>query len=165
MYNVRRATPDELSLIVDFQMEMARESEGATLDRAALTQGVRAVLNGAVPAEYWIAESEDGPVGMLMTVPEWSDWRNGTVVWVHSVYVRPEARRQKAFSTLYEHFRRQVEQSDELVGIRLYVDQSNERAQRVYESLGMAREHYYLYEWMKAVPPRHSREGGNLAGG
>ncbi len=149
MYNVRRATPDELSLIVDFQVEMARESEGATLDRAALTQGVRAVLNGSVPAEYWVAESEDGPVGMLMTVPEWSDWRNGTVVWVHSVYVRPEARRHRVFSTLYEHFRRQVEQSDELVGLRLYVDQSNERAQRVYESLGMTREHYYLYEWMK----------------
>ncbi len=149
MYNVRRATPDELSLIVDFQVEMARESEGATLDRAALTQGVRAVLNGSVPAEYWIAESEDGPVGMLMTVPEWSDWRNGTVVWIHSVYVRPEARRHRVFSTLYEHFRRQVEQSAELVGLRLYVDQGNARAQRVYESLGMTREHYYLYEWMK----------------
>ena len=149
MYNVRRATPDELSLIVDFQVEMARESEGATLDRAALTQGVRAVLNGSVPAEYWVAESEDGPVGMLMTVPEWSDWRNGTVVWIHSVYVRPEARRHRVFSTLYEHFRRQVEQSAELVGLRLYVDQGNERAQRVYESLGMTREHYYLYEWMK----------------
>ncbi len=129
---------------------MAIESEGLELDAAALERGVRAVLEGAVPAEYWIAESEDGPVGMLMTVPEWSDWRGGTVLWAHSVYVRPEARRQGAFTALYDHFRRQVEQSPELVGIRLYVEQGNVRAQRVYESLGMTRERYYLYEWMKS---------------
>lgn len=147
--HVRRATPDELELIVDFQMRMAVESESLALDRATLAAGVRAVLDGKVPAEYWIAETEDGPVGMLMTVPEWSDWRNGTVLWVHSVYVRPEARRQGVFSALYDHFRRQVERNPELVGIRLYVDRSNAPAQRVYESLGMTREHYYLYEWLK----------------
>ena len=149
MHKVRRANPGDLSLIVDFQMRMALESEGLSLRRDVLAEGVRAVLEGRVPAEYWIAESEDGPDGMLMTVPEWSDWRNATVIWVHSVYVRPEARRQGAYAALYEHLREQVERSDELAGLRLYVDRRNLPAQRVYERLGMTREHYYLYEWMK----------------
>ena len=88
---------------------------------------------------------------MLMTVPEWSDWRNGTVLWVHSVYVVPEARRQGVFTAMYGHLRSAVERSDDLVGLRLYVDRANEPAQRVYEAMGMSRDHYHLYEWLK--PP------------
>ena len=72
---------------------------------------------------------------MLMTVLEWSDWRNATVLWVHSVFVRPEARRRGVFRALYEHLRLVVEHSPELAGLRLYVDRRNETAKRVYESL------------------------------
>ena len=149
MVAVRRANRDDLRFIVDAQMAMAVESEGAELDHATLTEGVRAVLEDRVHAEYWLAEEDDGPVGMLMTVTEWSDWRNGTVLWIHSVYVVPEARRRGVYSALYVHLRDQVERSDELVGLRLYVDKRNEPAQRVYEALGMTRDHYHLYEWLK----------------
>lgn len=149
MIAIRRANRDDLQFIVDAQMAMAVESEGAALDQATLTKGVSAVLEGRVPAEYWLAEEDEVPVGMLMTVTEWSDWRNGVVLWIHSVYVVPEARRRKVYSTLYQHLRAQVEHSDELVGLRLYVDKRNEPAQRAYEALGMTRDHYHLYEWLK----------------
>ena len=149
MIAVRRANRDDLAFIVDAQMAMAAESEGAELDRAILTQGVRAVLEDRAHADYWLAEEDEAPVGMLMTVTEWSDWRNGTVLWIHSVYVMPEARRRGVYSTLYEHLRAQVERSDELVGLRLYVGKGNEPAQRTYEALGMTRDHYHLYEWLK----------------
>ena len=128
---------------------MAQESEGLTLDLETLTLGVGAVFDGHVDAHYWLAEEDGTVVGMLMTVPEWSDWRNGTVVWVHSVYVEPGARQRGVFRALYEHQRAMVEDSDALVGLRLYVEQSNERAMRVYEAMGMTREHYHLYEWLK----------------
>ena len=149
MFTVRLAEPTEIELIVDFQLRMADESEGLALDRDTLTQGVTAVFEGGARAGYWMAE-EDGAVrGMCMTAPEWSDWRNGTVVWIHSVYVVPDARRQGVFRALYEHLRRSVETTPELVGLRLYVDKTNERAQRVYDAMGMTREHYDLYEWLK----------------
>jgi ribosomal protein S18 acetylase RimI-like enzyme len=151
MFTVRLAETAETELIVNFQLRMAEESEGLTLDRDTLTQGVTAVFTGTARAGYWmIADADAGEVrGMCMTVPEWSDWRNGTVVWIHSVYVVPEARRQGAFRTLYEHLRRSVETTPELVGLRLYVDKTNERAQQVYDAMGMTREHYDLYEWLK----------------
>ena len=149
MFTIRSAVIGDLSLIVDFQVEMALESEGVALSRRTIRSGAQAVLGGSAVAEYLIIEADGTPVGMLMTVPEWSDWRNGTVVWLHSVYVRPSARRQKAFTALYEHVKRRVMASDGLVGVRLYVDQANQRAQGVYGSLGMTREHYYLYEWLK----------------
>jgi hypothetical protein len=42
-----------------------------------------------------------------------------------------------------------VRESDELVGLRLYVDKSNKDAQSVYQTMGMTGEHYDLYEWLK----------------
>ena len=42
-----------------------------------------------------------------------------------------------------------VERSPGLAGLRLYVDQRNEQGQSVYEALGMTRERYHLYEWLK----------------
>jgi GNAT superfamily N-acetyltransferase len=148
-YQVRPATPTDARLIVEFQLLMAHESEGLVLERPTLASGVEAVLSGAVEARYWLAEQAGQPMGMLMTVPEWSDWRNGTVLWVHSVYVDPVARRQGVFAAMYDHLRAMVELSDDLVGLRLYVDKGNESAQRVYEAMGMTREHYHLYEWLK----------------
>lgn len=146
---VRPATPDDLPFIADAQAAMALESEGLTLDRAALEGGVRAVLEQRVQAAYLIAEERGRPVGMLMTVPEWSDWRNGTVLWVHSVYVVPDARRRGVFAALYASVRAQVEESPDLLGVRLYVHRRNAPAQRVYEALGMTRDRYFLYEWMR----------------
>ena len=149
MFSVRRANIDDLQLIVDFQIKMAVESEGVDLEEATINSGVGAVLKGEVTAEYWLVESEDGPVGMMMTLPEWSDWRNGVVIWIHSVYVRPDYRKKGAFSTLFEHLKNQVSESSELVGLRLYVDKGNHSAQQVYKRLGMSAEHYDIYEFMK----------------
>lgn len=149
MINVRHAAPDDLPFIVDAQAAMALESEGMTLERAALEDGVRAVLEGRVGAEYLLAEEDGRVVGMLMTVSEWSDWRNGAVVWVHSVYVVPDARRRGVFTALYASVRARVENSPGLLGVRLYVHQRNEPAQRVYDALGMRRDRYHLYEWLK----------------
>ena len=84
-----------------------------------------------------------------MAIPEWSDWRNGTVLWIHSLYVIPEVRRHGVFKKLYLNLKKQVEQSPELVGLRLYVDKQNNLAQTIYEKLGMSRDHYELYEWLK----------------
>jgi ribosomal protein S18 acetylase RimI-like enzyme len=93
---------------------------------------------------------EKGEVrGVLLAIPEWSDWRNGTVLWIHSLYVVPEARGQGVFKKLYLNLKEQVEKSPELVGLRLYVDKKNKSAQKIYEKLGMSRDHYELYEWLK----------------
>jgi len=71
------------------------------------------------------------------------------VLWIHSLYVIPEARGQGVFKKLYLNLEKQVEQSTELAGIRLYVDKQNKSAQKIYEKLGMNKHHYELYEWLK----------------
>jgi GNAT superfamily N-acetyltransferase len=149
---VRPATAADVPFLVDCQLAMARETEGLELDPAVLAQGVDAVFRDPRKGCYWLAgapEDEDRLAGCLLTTYEWSDWRNRTVLWVQSVYVVPAARGQGVFRQLYEHLRSMVEGRPDLAGIRLYVDRRNAAAQYTYERLGMSREHYDLYEWLK----------------
>jgi len=139
----------DIPTIAEFQIKMAFETESLALDPETVEKGVSAVFDDPSKGKYWLAESHGKIAGCLLTVPEWSDWRNGTVLWIHSVYVLPEFRKMGVFRSLYAHLKTMVEDSKDLRGLRLYVDKSNHSAQKVYESLGMSGEHYYLYEWLK----------------
>jgi ribosomal protein S18 acetylase RimI-like enzyme len=146
---IRPGGPGDAQAIVDFQLRMARETEDVELDRATVERGVAAVLADPAKGSYWVADRGGLAVGGLLTTFEWSDWRDGTVLWIQSVYVVVEERGRGVYRALYEHLRRRVEEDPGLKGIRLYVDRRNAAAQRVYERLGMTREHYELFEWLK----------------
>lgn len=148
---VRPAVAADAPAIVDFQVAMAAETEGLALDRPTVEMGVAAVFADAAKGRYWVAEAEGRVVGSLLTTFEWSDWRNATVLWIQSVYVVPEARGRGVYRALHEHLKQAVETSPDLAGLRLYADHRNAAAQRVYERLGMSREHYAMFEWMKGA--------------
>jgi GNAT superfamily N-acetyltransferase len=145
----READRNDAETIVDFQIAMARETEDVALDRDICTRGVAAVFDDASLGRYFVAESDDRVVASLLITYEWSDWRNGVVWWIQSVYVRPENRRQRIYAAMYDQVKRIVESRDDVRGIRLYVDRRNVRAQEVYARLGMNGEHYQVFEWMK----------------
>jgi GNAT superfamily N-acetyltransferase len=149
MIKIRKAKSGDSERIVELQLKMARETEGLELDRNIATKGVRGVFQQPARGTYWVAEEKGEILGLLLAIPEWSDWRNGTVLWIHSLYVVPEARGRGVFKKLYLSLTRQVMESPELVGLRLYVDKQNKSAQKIYEKLGMSRDHYELYEWLK----------------
>jgi len=140
----------DVQTIAEFQVKMALETEDLKLDPPTVYLGVEAVFNDPSKGKYWVAENEKGEVvGCLLTVPEWSDWRNGTVLWIHSVFVREDFRAQGVFKELYLHLKKQVEESRDLRGLRLYVEKKNTKASQVYRKLGMSDEHYHLFEWLK----------------
>lgn len=146
---IREARPGDAPAIVEFQLLMARETEDLALDRETVTRGVTAVFADPGKGIYWVAGRDGRITGSLLTTFEWSDWRNGTVLWVQSVYVLPEERGRGVYRALYERVKARVRESPDLKGIRLYVDRRNTAAQRVYERLGMTREHYDMFEWLK----------------
>ena len=153
--HIRPGAAGDRETLVDFQLHMARETEGLELDPDTVVRGVAAVLADPAKGSYWLAERDGGDggnggiVGSLLTTFEWSDWRDGTVLWIQSVYVVPGERGRGVYRALYEHLKRRVEDDPDLKGLRLYVDKRNVAAQRVYERLGMTREHYELFEWLK----------------
>ncbi|MDE0053553.1 MAG: GNAT family N-acetyltransferase [Gammaproteobacteria bacterium] len=149
MIETRPGRREDTPVIVDFQVRMARETEGIDLHPPTVEEGVEAVFDDPRKGAYWIAESEGETAGCLLTVPEWSDWRNGTVLWVHSVYVIPSARRRGVFREMYRALKAMVEASPDLRGIRLYVATENAGAQETYRVMGMDDGRYHMFEWMK----------------
>jgi GNAT superfamily N-acetyltransferase len=146
---IRPALVGDAPRLIEFQLRMALETEDLELDLPIVQAGVQAVFDDPSKGTYWVAEKGGHVVGGLLTWPEWSDWRNGTVWWIASLYVVPEARGEGVYRRLWNHLEAQVEASPELIGIRLYVDKRNGRARQVYEALGMSAEHYELFEWLK----------------
>lgn len=146
---IRQANKTDSASIVEFQMAMALETEQLELHEPTVMKGVAAVLADLSKGIYYVAETNGQVVGSLLTTFEWSDWRNGTVLWIQSVYVRPGFRKQSVFSRLYKHIKELVASNPDLRGIRLYADKTNTSAHGVYEHLGMTSEHYQMYEWMK----------------
>lgn len=145
----REGVTDDAPEIVAFQQAMALETEQLELDREICRSGVEAVFQDPALGRYFVAVSGTHVVASLMITYEWSDWRNGNVWWIQSVYVRPEYRRQRIYAGLYSFIRQRVVLDERIRGIRLYVDRRNVGAQQVYQRLGMNGEHYQLFEWMK----------------
>lgn len=145
----RDAAPADRDAIVEFQIAMAQETEDVALDRDTVTRGVAAVFADPSHGRYFVAESGGEVVASLLITYEWSDWRNGVVWWIQSVYVRPEHRGRRVYAGLYDFIRAKTADDPRIRGIRLYVDRRNETAQQVYTKLGMNGEHYQVFEWMK----------------
>ena len=144
---IRNATSGDMDAIVSFQLKMALESEGKQLEVDLLRKGVASVFeSGGEKGFYLIADVDRKPVGSLLVTFEWSDWRNATFWWIQSVYVDSSKRRTGVYRAMHEHVYKIALASDDVCGIRLYVDRENRVAQQTYTSLGMAFSHYDLRE-------------------
>lgn len=144
---VRPAALTDLEFLVAGNVALARETENLELDVPVVREGIRALLDGRAPGRYWVAEHDGRAVGQTLTTYEWSDWRNRMVWWIQSVYVVPEARALGVFRVLYGAIRQEA-QREGAGGLRLYVDTTNVRAQKVYGALGMNGDHYRVFEDM-----------------
>lgn len=149
MTSYRAARRDDAEAIAAFQEAMARETEGLSLDGPTVRRGVRAVFDDPSKGVYHVAEDGGAVVASLLVTYEWSDWRDGVVWWIQSVYVAPEARGKKVYSGLYASVKAAAWADPKVRGLRLYVDNRNAAARKVYEALGMDGGHYSVFEAMK----------------
>lgn len=153
--SIRPAVPDDWPTIVEFNCRLAEESEGKRLDLAHIEPGVKALLSDSRKGRYFVAETDDAVpdskpriVGQMMHTYEWSDWRNGDIWWLQSVYVHPDFRRVGVFRALFARLLSEAESDPNVVGLRLYVEEQNARAHATYESLGLAPGGYFVMERM-----------------
>lgn len=147
--SVRKSVESDIDTIADFQLRLAKETENLSLDLTTLKKGIRAMFDDPRLGRYFIAEVDGQLVGCHSITYEWSDWRNGVVWWIQSVYVIETQRKNGIFKAMFNNLQKLMSQESQVVGLRLYVDKTNIRAQHVYSSLGMNGEHYSVYELMK----------------
>ena len=142
---IRPATLRDLPELCAWNAAMAWETERKQLDPALLERGIAGVFEQPRRGFYLVAERAGVAVGSLLLTYEWSDWRCGDFWWIQSVYVIPEARRSGVFRALHADVRQRAAAAG-AVGLRLYVETENRRAQATYAELGMQRCHYLMYE-------------------
>ena len=114
--------------------------------------GVQAVFSANQEAKgfYLLAEGKKKEaLGCLLVTTEWSDWRNGTMLWIQSLFIINKARRKGVFKNMYLYLQELVlDESNSFRGIRLYVEKDNTIAERVYRNIGMDGEHYNMFQWI-----------------
>jgi ribosomal protein S18 acetylase RimI-like enzyme len=150
MIKVRKASLQDKDQIVAFQISMAMETENLILYPEIVNLGVEAVFRDPAKGTYYVAVHDNRVIASLLTTYEWSDWRNGDILWIQSVFVEGEFRGRGVFRMLYDYVKSIVmDDKNNYRGIRLYVDKSNAKAIEVYRKLGMTNHHYETFEWMK----------------
>ena len=145
---IREAVAGDAAQIARYNALLAMESEGTRLAPDVAKRGAEAMFADPSRGRYWLAEADGEVVGQLMLTYEWSDWRNGMVWWIQSVYVHGDFRRRGVFSALYRHVESLARQEPEVCGLRLYVERDNARAQSTYETLGMHTTNYLVMQSM-----------------
>lgn len=146
---IRRANFNDLERIVEFNYNLAFETEEKKLNKEVLYKGVEALLQDENKGVYNVCEVDGKVIGQIMYTYEWSDWRNGVFIWVQSVYVDKEHRERGIFKALYNHIKNMCDKDENICGIRLYVEKENHTAQNTYKALGMEECRYYMFEYEK----------------
>lgn len=143
---IRQADLGDAAVVTDFNLRLAQESEGLALGSECVAQGVAAVLSDATRGLYFVAEVDGEIAGQVMITYEWSDWRNGNLWWLQSVYVPQRFRQRGIFRALFSHVQELARKSPGVCGLRLYMHADNSRASRCYEGLGMRHTKYEVFE-------------------
>ena len=143
---IRPAQPDDWPTIAEFNRRLAEETEGTTLRRELIEPGVRRLLDDPHKGRYFLACDGDRIIGQVMHTREWSDWRNGDIWWLQSVYIHADYRRQGIFRRLFETLLAEAEADPDVVGIRLYVENENTEAHATYERMNFQRGGYFVMQ-------------------
>ena len=147
-FAIRPATNTDAEKIVQFNVDMALESENMRLEPEKIHQGVQKSLSEPSIGRYYLAHRGDEILGQIRVTLEWSDWNNAHYWWIQNVYVVPSERKQGIYSALHHHVKNLAKQAG-ACGLLLYVDAQNRAAQAVYKNLNMAQSHYLIFEQME----------------
>ena len=143
--NIREAHKDDLAILVQNNQALAEETEALQLDINILRKGIEHALKRE-ECHYFVAVIGKKVVGQAMITYEWSDWRNGIIWWIQSVYVQPDRRKQGIFRALFKYIENLSKINPLVKVLRVYVMNSNNAGQRTYQSLGMNDSGYIVFE-------------------
>ena len=147
--NIRKALNKDIDVIARYNYNLAYETENKILNMNILTKGVEAIIKDENKGIYHVCDMNGEVVGQIMYTFEWSDWRNGTFLWIQSAYVNKEFRGMGVFKALYKFIRDIADNDNNICGIRLYVEKENTIAKKTYKNIGMKECNYYIYEYDK----------------
>jgi len=142
---VREAKGSDIPTLINYNRSLAYETENISLDKNILQLGIKKALE-LKDCHYIVAELDGEIVGQSMITSEWSDWRNGAMWWIQSVYVDPDYRQIGVFRNILKYIEALAKKNPEVKGLRLYVKNNNKVGVSTYESLGIKYSGYVIHE-------------------
>jgi len=142
---VREAATPDIPVLAQNNQALARETENIQLNSETILSGVSNALDRE-DCHYFVAEINGEVTGQTMVTYEWSDWRDGVMWWIQSVYVQPEYRNKGVFRALFNHIEQLARNRADVKALRLYVMQDNQSGKNTYTALGMQDSGYIVYE-------------------
>jgi GNAT superfamily N-acetyltransferase len=146
MIEIRQALAADVEKLVDFNIALCRETESRDLDRVTVSEGVRRFVSEPARGRYFVALTAGEVVGQTAHTFEWSDWRNGEIWWLQSVYVHPLHRGCGVFHALFKHIEALGDADADCCGIRLYMERENQAARGCYQRLGFRESGHEVFE-------------------
>jgi len=141
---VRKAELKDLSFLVEFTAEEAREAENSIRIPVTLEKGIKKALEDNSIATYWVLVDEsDNPVGSISALKEWSDWNAGYYWWIQSMYLTQNQRGKGRMSMLLDAIKSEMASQNGLE-LRLYVHKDNGAAIRAYEKANFLHSDYKI---------------------
>jgi ribosomal protein S18 acetylase RimI-like enzyme len=144
---VRKAQLPDAQAIAHFNQKMAWETELFRITDDLALAGVIHLLKSPRFGFYLVAEYKGYLAGSCMVTYEWSDWRDGIIWWIQSVYIEPASRRLGIFREMYRNIIELSKSKPQVKAVRLYVDKENTSARAAYLSLGMKESNYNIFEY------------------
>ena len=139
---VRKATLDDLEILIKFTAEEAKEAESILKVPSTLKKGIKAALEDNSKSIYWVIMDENNtPFGNISALKEWSDWNAGYYWWIQSMYISPEYRGKGYVQMLLAAVQEEMKKENALE-LRLYVHKANKKAIRAYEKVGFKQSDY-----------------------
>jgi GNAT superfamily N-acetyltransferase len=143
MLNIRKATPDDIPLILDFIRELA-EYERAPAEAVATPDDLRRDGFSGEPRFYVeIAEWDDEPAGFALWFFNYSTWQGKPGLYLEDLFVRPRFRKNGIGKALLVHLAR-VAVEKGCGRCQWQVLDWNRPAVEFYESLGAR----VMKEWL-----------------
>ena len=142
---IREADKSDITILAKNNQALAYETENINLNLDIITSGVSNALNRK-DCHYFVAEINKIVIGQTLITYEWSDWRNGLIWWMQSVFVLFNFRKQGVYRTLFNHIENLARNNPNVKALRLYVIENNKSGIKTYEALGMKDSGYIVYE-------------------
>ena len=146
--NVRIATRDDAGEIAKFNVLFAKETVDKNLSLALTTEGVHQVFAKFNNGFYIIAELEGVIVGLTMITREWSDWNNGAFYCIQSIFVSHTEYEKEVHDAIFTKAKSLAKEHYDVCGVRLFVHKDDKETQKTYETLGLQKTKYRIFEEM-----------------
>ena len=146
-WRIRKAVKNDLNVLTKFSELISEETEGKKVDSSLVKSGIASVLDDPLKGQMFVACDEDKVIGCFMiNGREWSEWRNGFILWLTGTYTTVDYRRKGVRKALFDHACQWAKSEPQVVGLRGYRHKSNNTIHSAAITGGMKETEYRINE-------------------